>query len=68
MAAAAQKAVAQGVLAPGVRALAQGFYGVPETELVKAEGLDIAGADAAAILNEAKARIDEYFASVNSRQ
>ena len=46
-----------------VKALANGFYGIPETALFKAEGLDIAGADEAAILNEATARIDEYFAA-----
>ena len=36
-----------------VRALAEQFYGIPETRLVKAEGLDIVGADVEAILQEA---------------
>ena len=40
---------------PGyVKALAQGFYGIPEFQLVKACGLDIDGADADAILKAAK--------------
>ena len=46
-----------------VKALAKGFYGIPETVLFKAEGLDIWGADARALLREAKARIDKYFAA-----
>lgn len=37
-----------------VKALAHTFYGIPEVFLVKAEGLDIWGADAAAILEQAK--------------
>ncbi|MBQ7193498.1 MAG: NAD(P)H-dependent oxidoreductase [Synergistaceae bacterium] len=36
-----------------VRELAQGFYGIPEVVLVKAEGLDIVGADVEGILGEA---------------
>lgn len=36
-----------------VEALARSFYGIPETELVRAAGLDIAGADPEAILREA---------------
>ena len=36
-----------------VKALAQTFYGIPEVRLVKAEGLDIAGADAEGILKQA---------------
>ena len=35
-----------------VRALAQTFYGIPETELIQAVGLDIRGADTDKILNE----------------
>lgn len=37
-----------------VRALAEGLYGIPETVCVKAEGLDMDGADPAAILNAVK--------------
>ena len=40
-----------------VKALAQTFYGIPEVSLVKAEGLDIWGADPAAILEKAKAEL-----------
>ena len=40
-----------------VKALAQGFYGIPEISLVKAEGLDIWGADVEAIMEAAKASI-----------
>ena len=40
-----------------VKALAQAFYGIPETELISAEGLDIAGADVEAILREAEEKI-----------
>lgn len=40
-----------------VRALAQGFYGIPEAELIRATGLDIDGADEQAILREAMERI-----------
>ncbi len=36
-----------------VRELAKTFYGIPETELIKAEGLDIEGADVEAILERA---------------
>ena len=38
--------------------LAKTMYGIPETFLFKAEGLDIAGADVDAILSEAKRKID----------
>lgn len=41
-----------------VRALATGFYGIPETMLVKAEGLDIVGADVEAILRQTEREID----------
>ena len=37
-----------------VKALAQNFYGIPEFRLVKATGLDLAGADVDAILNSVK--------------
>lgn len=37
-----------------VKALAQSFYGISDVRLVKAEGLDIWGADVEAILEEAK--------------
>ena len=47
-----------------VKTLARGFYGIPEVCLVKAEGLDIWGADAAAILEQAKSRIPEMLAQV----
>jgi FMN-dependent NADH-azoreductase len=40
-----------------VKALAQGFYGIPEVCLVKAEGLDIWGNDPGAILEQAKNEI-----------
>ena len=45
-----------------VRALARGFYGIPETYLIKAEGLDILGADVEAILSRAERDIDALFA------
>ena len=37
-----------------VKAMAQGFYGISDVSLVKAEGLDIWGADPRAILEQAK--------------
>lgn len=40
-----------------VKALAQGFYGISDVSLVKAEGLDVWGADAETIMAEAKAAI-----------
>ena len=40
-----------------VKSLAQAFYGIEDVRLVKAEGLDIWGADPAAILAQAKAEI-----------
>ena len=43
---------------PGyVKALSQGFYGIPEFKLIKATGLDIEGADVDAILESAKEMI-----------
>ena len=40
-----------------VKALAEGYYGIPETELIQTTGLDIEGADAEGILVEAMNRI-----------
>lgn len=40
-----------------VQKLAQTFYGIPEVLQIKADGLDIWGADVTAILEEAKAQI-----------
>ena len=40
-----------------IKALAQGFYGIPNVSIVKAEGLDIWGADPEAIMAQAKAAI-----------
>ena len=40
-----------------VKALAQGFYGIPEVTMVKAEGLDIYGADPEKIMADAIAEI-----------
>lgn len=42
-----------------VKALAQGYYGIADCELIKAVGLDIVGADAEAILQESMRGIDE---------
>ena len=46
-----------------VKALAQTFYGIPETTLFKADGLDIYGADVEGILHEAENQIDSAFES-----
>ena len=43
-----------------VRALALQLFGIPETRLIKAEGLDVAGADVVALLKQAARR---YVAS-----
>ncbi len=40
-----------------VKALAEGYYGIPETKLIAAKGLDIDGADAEGILSEVLNRI-----------
>ena len=40
-----------------IKALAQGFYGIPDVSLVRAEGLDIRGADPEAIMARAKMEI-----------
>lgn len=37
-----------------IKALAQTYYGIPETRLIKATGLDVVGADTESILNEAE--------------
>ena len=43
------------------RTLAQGFYGIPCAVQIKAEGLDLYGADEEAILLSAEAEIDRLF-------
>lgn len=40
-----------------VKALAQGFYGIPEFRLISAAGLDIVGADVEGIMDSAKSQI-----------
>lgn len=40
-----------------VRALAEGFYQIPEIRLIQAEGLDMVGADVEALLRQAEAEI-----------
>lgn len=40
-----------------VRALAEGYYGIPETELIQAAGLDLDGADVEGIIARALDRI-----------
>jgi len=44
-----------------VRALAEGFYQIPETRLIKAEGLDIQGADTEQIMSLAQRAVDEML-------
>ena len=44
-----------------VQALAKNFFGITEIHRYTAEGLDIEGADATAILNKTKAAIDSDF-------
>ena len=46
-----------------IRSLVQGLYGIRSTELIKAEGLDIVGADTGDIISRAKESIDELFIS-----
>ena len=46
---------------PYVKTIAEGFYGIPETVIFKAENLDVDGMDVAAILQGAKSEIDRYF-------
>lgn len=45
-----------------VRALARGFYQIPEVRSVSAEGLDVWGADVEAILRRAEDEIDRMLA------
>lgn len=45
-----------------VRDLARGFYQIPDIRLIRAEGLDIVGADVEGILRRAERTIDELFA------
>lgn len=42
-----------------VRSLAQAFFGIPEIKQIKAQGLDLAGADPEGILQEALKQIEE---------
>ena len=44
-----------------IRELCGAFYGIPQTVLFSAEGLDLFGTDAEALVREAKKRIDRYF-------
>lgn len=44
-----------------VKALAQGYYGIPDVRLVKATGLDIVGADAEAIMHAAEEEIRREY-------
>ena len=44
-----------------VKAMAEGYYGIPRVCQIKAEGLDIQGADAARLLREAEADADALF-------
>ena len=43
-----------------VRALAQGFFGIADVECIRAEGLDLDGADAEQIMREAMEMIGEH--------
>lgn len=49
-----------------VNALAKTFYGIEECTCIKAEGLDIYGADVKALVSSAKSEIDRYFTDVRS--
>ncbi len=44
-----------------VKALANNFYGIPDVYFVKAEGLDIWGADSVGLLEEAKQKIPDIL-------
>ena len=44
-----------------IRELAQTFYGIPDVEMIKAENLDIIGADVEGILREAEDSVDKLF-------
>ncbi len=43
-----------------IQALSRTFYGIKQTHCIKAEGLDIFGADVEQILKQAKEQIDQY--------
>lgn len=45
-----------------VKSLAETFYGIPEIPCFSAELLDVEGADVEALLRDAEARIDRFFA------
>ena len=47
-----------------IKALDEVFYGIPNTHLIKAEGLDIVGNDIAAELDKAKRDIDKLVKSL----
>lgn len=44
-----------------IRELCAGFYGIPETVLFAAQGLDLRGEDVEAILSDTAERIDKWF-------
>ena len=44
-----------------LKELCGAFYGIPETVLFSAEGLDLFGADPEALVRKAKETIDRYF-------
>lgn len=44
-----------------IKALGQGFYGIKQIDYIKAEGLDIVGADVEQILEQTKFQIDQYM-------
>ena len=44
-----------------IRALAEGFYQIPEVRCIRAEGLDLPGADVEAILRGARTEIDRML-------
>ena len=44
-----------------IKALAEGFYQIPEVRLIRAEGLDIVGADVSGIMAKAEASVDEML-------
>ncbi len=50
-----------------VKALAETFYGIKDTMLFKAEGLDIYGADTNEILKRTEREIDSYFQNGSER-
>ncbi|MBQ5972902.1 MAG: KamA family radical SAM protein, partial [Oscillospiraceae bacterium] len=50
-----------------VRELCRTFYGIPDTRCIRAEGLDVAGADVPAILAAAEREIDALAAELSGR-